>query len=77
MKNFSKVKLDYQNWDGGTRYGMLSFSSSNDGSLWTPFIGNIKTRNGLNRLPLTKEVDLSGLKTKYVRVEMSRDPGSW
>ena len=61
VQSFSKVVLDYQNWDGATKYGTITVLSSADGLNWIPYAGNINTRNGLNREPLTKEIDLASI----------------
>jgi hypothetical protein len=74
---FSKVKLDYQNWDDAANFGTLAVYESVDGLVWFPFSSGIQTRNGLNREPLAKEIDLSGLDTQYVKLEMKRAPGNW
>ncbi|NBR40802.1 MAG: discoidin domain-containing protein, partial [Alphaproteobacteria bacterium] len=74
---FDNVKLDYQNESNASNYGILSIFSSEDGLNWTAFKSGIQTNNGVNQAPLSKIIDLDGLNTKYVKIEMLRAPGNW
>ncbi|MFP6887465.1 MAG: LamG-like jellyroll fold domain-containing protein, partial [Opitutales bacterium] len=74
---FSKVRLDYQEWNGTTQFLELTVQSSLDAQTWEQVGPPVSSNNGLQRLPLSTEIDLSGATGKHIKIKMKRMAGSW